>query len=75
MLLRYIKVLMRDVDVVPVNPESVGQWTHPPFSGHFDGTLHLACSRMLITDDSRVSGERVWGRGSSDDKSGLIGIM
>ncbi|KAI0741917.1 carboxypeptidase S [Daedaleopsis nitida] len=43
-------------DVVPVNADTVSKWTHPPFSGHFDG-------------------ERIWGRGSSDDKSGLIGIM
>ena len=43
-------------DVVPVNPDTVDKWTHPPFSGHFDG-------------------ERIWGRGSSDDKSGLIAIM
>ncbi|KAH9935932.1 carboxypeptidase S [Epithele typhae] len=43
-------------DVVPVNPDTVNEWIHPPFSGYFDG-------------------ERIWGRGSSDDKSGLIGIM
>ncbi|TBU60979.1 carboxypeptidase S [Dichomitus squalens] len=43
-------------DVVPVNPDTVDEWTHPPFSGYFDG-------------------ERIWGRGSSDDKSGLIGIL
>ncbi|KAF7370754.1 Gly-X carboxypeptidase [Mycena sanguinolenta] len=43
-------------DVVPVEPETEDQWTHPPFSGHYDG-------------------EYIWGRGSSDDKSGLIGIM
>ncbi|KAJ3553616.1 hypothetical protein NM688_g3514 [Phlebia brevispora] len=43
-------------DVVPVNPDTVDQWTHPPFSGYYDG-------------------ERIWGRGSSDDKSGLIGIL
>ncbi|KAJ7224388.1 hypothetical protein GGX14DRAFT_650082 [Mycena pura] len=43
-------------DVVPVEPSTYGDWTHPPFSGHFDG-------------------EYIWGRGSSDDKSGLIGIM
>ncbi|KAI6112592.1 hypothetical protein F5141DRAFT_1291299 [Pisolithus sp. B1] len=43
-------------DVVPVEPTTVDKWTHPPFSGHFDGTY-------------------VWGRGSCDDKSGLIGIM
>ncbi|KAF8159671.1 hypothetical protein B0H34DRAFT_704372 [Crassisporium funariophilum] len=43
-------------DVVPVAPTTVDQWTHPPYSGFFDG-------------------ERVWGRGSVDDKSGLIGIL
>ena len=43
-------------DVVPVNPNTVEEWTHPPFSGHFDGTL-------------------LWGRGSSDDKCGVIGIL
>ena len=42
--------------MVPVNPDTVDKWAHPPFSGYFDG-------------------ERVWGRGSSDDKSGLIGIL
>ncbi|KAI0367059.1 carboxypeptidase S [Pilatotrama ljubarskyi] len=43
-------------DVVPVNPDTVDEWDHPPFSGDFDG-------------------KRIWGRGSSDDKSGLIGVM
>jgi len=43
-------------DVVPVDPNTVDQWTHPPYSGYFDG-------------------KKVWGRGSMDDKSGLIGIM
>ncbi|KAJ7449583.1 hypothetical protein FB451DRAFT_748797 [Mycena latifolia] len=43
-------------DVVPVEPLTYGEWTHPPYSGYFDG-------------------EYIWGRGSSDDKSGLIGIM
>ncbi|KAI0343236.1 carboxypeptidase S [Trametopsis cervina] len=43
-------------DVVPVNPETVGEWTHEPFSGDFDG-------------------ERIHGRGSVDDKSGLISIL
>ncbi|KAI5124192.1 hypothetical protein M0805_005043 [Coniferiporia weirii] len=43
-------------DVVPVDPRTVDEWVHPPFSGFFDG-------------------ERIWGRGSSDDKSGLIGVM
>ncbi len=43
-------------DVVPVEPSTVGAWTHPPFSGHYDG-------------------EYIWGRGSGDDKSGVIGIL
>jgi len=43
-------------DVVPVEPTTVDQWTHPPYSGYFDG-------------------KKVWGRGSMDDKSGLIGTM
>ncbi|KAF8909393.1 carboxypeptidase S [Gymnopilus junonius] len=43
-------------DVVPVDPTTVDEWTHPPYSGHFDG-------------------QRLWGRGSLDDKSGLIGIL
>ncbi|EPS94576.1 hypothetical protein FOMPIDRAFT_1063152 [Fomitopsis schrenkii] len=43
-------------DVVPVNPDTYDSWTHPPFSGYFDGKY-------------------VWGRGSWDDKSGLIGIL
>lgn len=43
-------------DVVPVNPETVNEWVHPPYSGHFDG-------------------KRLWGRGTSDDKCGLIGIL
>ncbi|CAK5263189.1 unnamed protein product [Mycena citricolor] len=49
-------LLMGHYDVVPVAPLSVDQWTHPAYSGYFDG-------------------ESVWGRGSSDDKSGVIGIM
>ncbi|THH12982.1 hypothetical protein EW146_g7187 [Bondarzewia mesenterica] len=43
-------------DVVPVDPKTVDEWEHPPYSGYFDGT-------------------NIWGRGSSDDKSGLIGVM
>jgi Gly-Xaa carboxypeptidase len=49
-------LLMAHQDVVPVEPTTVDQWAHPPYSGYCDG-------------------ERIWGRGSSDDKSGLVGIM
>ncbi|KAI0369802.1 carboxypeptidase S [Pilatotrama ljubarskyi] len=43
-------------DVVPVEPLTVNQWQHPPFSGYYDG-------------------EYIWGRGSCDDKPGLIGTL
>ncbi|KAG8740081.1 hypothetical protein FRC10_004759 [Ceratobasidium sp. 414] len=43
-------------DVVPVEPNTVDSWIHPPYSGYYDGTW-------------------VWGRGATDDKSGLVGIM
>ncbi|KAJ7154548.1 hypothetical protein C8R46DRAFT_960568 [Mycena filopes] len=49
-------LLMSHYDVVPVAPLSADQWTHPPYSGHFDG-------------------ESVWGRGSWDDKAGVIGKL
>ncbi|KAG2011428.1 Gly-X carboxypeptidase [Coprinopsis cinerea AmutBmut pab1-1] len=41
-------------DVVPAG--NVSQWTHPPYSGHYDGQL-------------------IWGRGSLDDKAGVIGTL
>ena len=31
-------LLMAHQDTVPVPSETVGEWTHPPWSGHFDGT-------------------------------------
>ncbi|KAF8341297.1 carboxypeptidase S [Cantharellus anzutake] len=43
-------------DVVPVDPTTVEEWVHPPYSGFFDGTY-------------------IWGRGSLDDKNGLIGLL
>ncbi|ODV91457.1 hypothetical protein CANCADRAFT_71203 [Tortispora caseinolytica NRRL Y-17796] len=44
---------MSHQDVVTVPPDTWTQWTHPPFSGHFDGTfLHgrgsLDCKNNLI---------------------------
>ena len=29
------------IDVVPVDPTTVDQWTHPPYSGYFDGEFLL----------------------------------
>ncbi|KAJ7737703.1 hypothetical protein B0H16DRAFT_1664708 [Mycena metata] len=46
-------LLMSHYDVVPVAPSSADQWTHPAYSGYFDG-------------------EDIWGRGSWDDKYGVI---
>lgn len=49
-------VLMAHQDTVPVEVSTIGQWTHPPFSGEFDGRF-------------------VWGRGASDCKNSLVGIL
>ncbi|KAJ7778399.1 carboxypeptidase S [Mycena metata] len=46
-------LLMSHYDVVPVPPSSADQWTHPAYSGYFDG-------------------KNIWGRGSWDDKAGII---
>lgn len=32
-------LFMGHQDVVPVNPDTVNEWTYPPYSGHFDGKL------------------------------------
>ncbi|KAJ3990126.1 hypothetical protein F5890DRAFT_1399401 [Lentinula detonsa] len=45
-------------DVVPVNPETLDTWTHPPYSGFYDAETGI-----------------IWGRGASDDKASLAGIM
>ncbi|EPS26857.1 hypothetical protein PDE_01797 [Penicillium oxalicum 114-2] len=47
-------LFMAHQDVVPIDDPS--DWTHPPFSGLFDG-------------------EWIWGRGSSDCKNTLIGVL
>lgn len=49
-------ILMAHQDTVPVEKSTISQWTHPPFSGAFDGRF-------------------VWGRGASDCKNSLIGIL
>ena len=36
-------------DVVPVNPETVGEWKYPPYSGYYDGTLSLDRSDVMLT--------------------------
>ncbi|RWA12710.1 hypothetical protein EKO27_g2383 [Xylaria grammica] len=49
-------VFMAHQDVVPVAESTIDQWTHPPYSGHYDGKY-------------------IWGRGASDCKNNLIGIL
>ena len=36
-------------DVVPVHPNTVDQWTHPPYSGYFDGDTPCFRSRWHNT--------------------------
>lgn len=49
-------MLTAHYDVVPVQPETVDQWTFPPFEGGVDG-------------------EKLYGRGVSDCKNLLIGLL
>lgn len=49
-------LLTGHLDVVPVEPGTEGEWTHPPFSGAIDDGV-------------------VWGRGTLDDKTGVVGIL
>jgi Gly-Xaa carboxypeptidase len=52
-------LLMAHQDVVPVPDSTVKQWTHPPFSGHFDGKFVWGrgasdCKNQLIAILSAV---------------------
>lgn len=49
-------LLLSHQDVVPVEPGTEKDWTHPAFSGFMDDTW-------------------VWGRGSLDDKVGVLGLL
>jgi carboxypeptidase PM20D1 len=49
-------LLMSHMDVVPVEPGTEKNWTHPAFSGAIDGGY-------------------VWGRGTLDDKVGVLAIL
>lgn len=49
-------LLMSHLDVVPVEPGTEKDWTHPAFSGAIEGGY-------------------VWGRGTLDDKVGVLGIL
>lgn len=60
---------------MPVETKTIDEWVYPPFSGYFDGKLQLSCIGIKGDSYRSVLGERIWGRGSSDDKSGLIGVL
>lgn len=49
-------LFMAHMDVVPVQDDTLAEWTHPPFDG--------------VVEDGVV-----WGRGSVDDKVGVIGLL
>lgn len=49
-------LFMGHMDVVPVQEDTLAEWTHPPFAG--------------VVEDGVV-----WGRGSVDDKVGVIGLL
>lgn len=71
--MRFRRLIVPSSDVVPVDPNTVEQWTHPPYSGYFDGTVIAVIGAILGL--THPLGQKLWGRGSSDDKSGLIGIL
>jgi Gly-Xaa carboxypeptidase len=63
-------------DVVPVDPDTISAWPYPPYSGHYDGIYCLFSYGIVsVIDRSILPGTFIWGRGSADDKSGLIGIL
>lgn len=57
-------MLMAHEDTVPVNPDTVDQWTYPPWSGE-----------ITINATENTRGTWIWGRGSSDCKNSLTGIL
>ncbi|KIK51550.1 hypothetical protein GYMLUDRAFT_181309 [Collybiopsis luxurians FD-317 M1] len=63
-------LLMAHFDVVPVNPDTVSEWTYPPYSGYFDGMNPFATFPWLA-----LLRKYIWGRGSKDDKSALIATI
>ena len=57
-------LLMAHTDVVPVLPETLHQWIHPPFEG-----------TITVDDSPSTPGTWLWGRGVSDCKNQLLGIF
>lgn len=57
-------ILMAHTDVVPVAEDTLGLWTYPPFEG-----------KVVVNATRDTPGTWIWGRGSSDCKNQLMGIL
>ncbi len=57
-------LLMAHIDTVPVLEDTVGLWTYPPFEGI-----------IAVNGTKTTPGTWIWGRGSSDCKNQVMGIM
>ena len=57
-------LLMAHVDTVPVNPDTIDQWTYPPFEGQESENATAS-----------TPGKWIWGRGASDCKNSVMGIL
>lgn len=57
-------LLMAHIDTVPVLQDTVGLWRYPPFEG-----------TVTVNGTTDTPGTWIWGRGSSDCKNSLMGIM
>lgn len=57
-------LLMAHIDTVPVLQDTVDLWRYPPFEG-----------TVTVNGTADSPGTWIWGRGSSDCKNSLMGIM
>lgn len=57
-------LLMAHVDTVPVLQDTVKLWRYPPFEG-----------TVTVNGTDDTPGKWIWGRGSSDCKNSVMGIM
>lgn len=66
-------VLMAHQDVVPVEPTTLDQWTHPPFDGFIDKENGLVWGRGASDDKGETSG--IESRGVVDDVGSCSGRL
>jgi Gly-Xaa carboxypeptidase len=57
-------LLMAHIDTVPVLQDTLGLWRYPPFEG-----------TVTVNGTDDTPGTWIWGRGSSDCKNSLMGIL